>query len=59
MEVEEDSKDYLALKIQKGLYQYNGLVFGIAIWQWTMSQAWQGIPKTKGTDKSEAPHCNS
>ena len=47
MEIDEDSKKYLILNTQKGLYQYNRLVFGIksapAIWQRAMDQVLQGI----------------
>lgn len=47
MEIEEDSRKYVTLNTQKGLYRYNRLVFGIksapSIWQKAMDQVLQGI----------------
>ena len=48
MEVTEASKKFLTINTQKGLFQYNRLVFGItscpAIWQRAIDQVLQGIP---------------
>ena len=47
MEMSEESRKYLT--IHKGLYQFKRLVFGVAsapaIWQRTMEQIFQGIPR--------------
>ena len=47
MEIEEESRKYVTLNTQKGLYQYNRLVFGIksapAIWQQAIDQVLQGV----------------
>lgn len=51
MEMEEDFKAYLTITTQKGLYQYNRLVFCIAfipaIWHRAMDQVLQGILRTE------------
>lgn len=51
MEIEEDSRKYVTLNTQKGLYQYNRLVFGIksapSIWQRAMDQVLQGLEGTQ------------
>ncbi len=48
MEMSEESKKYLTISTQKGLYQFNRLVFGVAsspaIWQHSMEQILQAIP---------------
>ncbi|KAI5609950.1 arachidonate 15-lipoxygenase, partial [Silurus asotus] len=48
MEIDEKSKKFLTINCQKGLYQYNRLVFGIAsapaLWHTAMDQVLQGIP---------------
>lgn len=51
MEVEKESKAYLTINTQKGLFQYNRLVFGIAsaaaIWQQAADQVLQSSPRTE------------
>lgn len=51
MEIEESSKKFLTINTQRGLFQYNRLVFGIAsapaIWQRAMDQVLQDIPGTQ------------
>ncbi|KAK6171969.1 hypothetical protein SNE40_018385 [Patella caerulea] len=48
LEVDEDSKEYISINTQKGLYRYNKLAFGIAsapaIWQRTIEQVLLGLP---------------
>ncbi|XP_026142558.1 uncharacterized protein K02A2.6-like [Carassius auratus] len=48
MRVEEDSRKFLTISTQKGLFQYNRLPFGIAsapaIFQRAMNQILQGLP---------------
>ena len=47
MEMEEESKKLLTINTHKGLFQYNGLLFGVAcapaIWQQAMDQILEGI----------------
>jgi hypothetical protein len=51
MELDDEAKKLLTINTQKGLYQYNRLAFGIAsapaMWQRTMDQILQGIPKSQ------------
>ena len=51
LEMEEESKKYLTINTHKGLYQYNRLLFGVtsapAIWQRTVDQILQNIPRTQ------------
>lgn len=51
MEVEESSRKFLTINTQKGLFQYNRLVFGVAsapaMWQRAMDQVLQNIPSTQ------------
>ena len=51
MELDDEAKKLLTINAQKGLYQYNRLAFGIAsapaMWQRTMDQILQGIPKSQ------------
>ncbi|XP_021353194.1 uncharacterized protein K02A2.6-like [Mizuhopecten yessoensis] len=51
MEVCEESKPILTVNTEKGLYQFNRLVYGIAsapaIWQRAMDTVLQGIPGTQ------------
>jgi len=51
MVIEEDSRQYVTLNTQKGLYQYNRLVFGIksapSIWQRAIDQVLQGLEGTQ------------
>ncbi|XP_015241327.1 PREDICTED: uncharacterized protein K02A2.6-like [Cyprinodon variegatus] len=51
MEVEEATKKYLVINTHKGLFQYNGLVFGIAsapaVWHQAMDQVLEGVPGTQ------------
>ena len=47
MELEEQSKEYLTVNTQRGLYQYQRLPYGVAsapaIWQRAMDKVLQGI----------------
>ena len=49
MEVEEKSKPFLTINIQRGLYHYQHLPYGVAsaptIWQQALDQVLQGIPR--------------
>ena len=51
MDVTEESKKHLTINTQKGLFQYNRLVFGVttcpAIWQSAIDQVLQGVPDTQ------------
>jgi hypothetical protein len=51
MEMEEDSKKYVTINTQKGLYRYNRLPYGIktapAIWQRAIEQVLRDIPGVK------------
>ena len=48
LELDNNSKSYLTINTNKGLYRYNRLVFGIAaspsMWQCTVDQVLKGIP---------------
>lgn len=51
MELDEQSKPYMTVNTQKGLYQYQRLPYGVAsapaIWQRAMDQVLQGIPNVQ------------
>lgn len=51
MEVAEDSRPLMTINTEKGLYQYNRLVYGVAyapaIWQGSTEMVLQGIPGVK------------
>ena len=51
MELDEDSRPILTINTQKGLYQYNRLVFGIksapSIWQKAIDRVLQGLEGTQ------------
>lgn len=53
MKMSEESRKYLTVNTHKGLYQFNRLVFGVAsapaIWQRSMEQILQGIPRVHCT----------
>lgn len=53
MEVDDESKPLLTINTEKGLYQYNRMIFGIspapAVWQRTIDQILQGIPMCHAT----------
>lgn len=50
MELDDQTKEYMTINTQKGLYQYQRLPFGVAaapaIWQRAMDQVLQGIERT-------------
>lgn len=51
LEMEDESRKYLTINTHKGLFEYNRLLFGVvsapAIWQRTIDQILQGIPRTQ------------
>ena len=70
MEMEEASRKLLTINTHKGLFQYNRLVFGVAvapaIWQQAMDQVLEGIPQVQCilddmiiSGKTEQDHLNN